>query len=961
MYRFLSIHPRRRLAALLLAAVVLFTALPAGVSPLLRTAWAAVQEDSANSSEPRGLFVTVMDNRDFPSSSQVTEVYLRAQIDRITQTAAKNGFNTLYLETILLGEAIYPSKLLPHSRFLSQTQDFDPLSYWIVSAKEQGLEVVAVANLFWVKRPKDGALSKESIAGANPSCTLSGADGSVYLNPADTQVQKLAVKAVAELLGNYDLSGVLLESYCLPDGLSSDPEAAASGLTKILKDLQALDISAKKSIGISIGHSSSAFANGTKPDAVDPEVWIVQSLADYLLIDSGLTAQDGYGQELAYWLSLAQASGTRIYSYNDGERLLSPASGSYYGDTMELSWQLYLNQQLGVDGCVVGGAQAILSNFFDLSEQLLQVFTDTSDNRFSDGLEIPSQLSFTRPSDDLTTAYQRYYLMGTSNPDRPVYLNGEKIATQGRKGTFGVLVELEVGENTFTITQEAASDGSAPAASETIVLTREESSISTEPIPITNFVKSTLYPTSSTGIRAGESYTLRCTAPSGGEVSASVGGVTVSLTQVAAASDGVPALYKGTLTLPVGDAPADETVNLGTVTYTLKYNGVISTAVSAGGLYLVGEKADLTVTLTSHIGGVLKDPEVEGDYLTTLKLGSTDYVEEDTGTHFLLRSGGYLPKSLATINEGKDSIENTVSQVEYTAEKRGETFIFRGTALPPFHASMDDEKLTVTFFNTYGIDPADFADSCFGEDSLFSGVTVTQEDSAVTLTFAYRASEGLWGYSLEYDGTDTLLYCKRPPVRSEEYARPLTGVVVVLDAGHGGEDPGALGSAGTTGPTESQLNLATAEATRKRLEQLGATVYMTRSDDSRLSYEERMDPPQELRADFYLSFHHNSTGETTDSGKVSGVIIYYHEDISAALADNLAGSISAALGRKNNGSAQDYYRVTRMTFAPSVLMELGFLSNPLEYEQLCDGLNLWKTADAISKAILQSIPRQETR
>ena len=122
-----------------------------------------------------------------------------------------------------------------------------------------------------------------------------------------------------------------------------------------------------------------------------------------------------------------------------------------------------------------------------------------------------------------------------------------------------------------------------------------------------------------------------------------------------------------------------------------------------------------------------------------------------------------------------------------------------------------------------------------------------------------------------------------------------------------------------------------------------------------------MDPPQELRADFYLSFHHNSTGETTDSGKVSGVIIYYHEDISAALADNLADSISAALGRKNNGSAQDYYRVTRMTFAPSVLMELGFLSNPLEYEQLCDGLNLWKTADAISKAILQSIPRQETR
>ena len=209
---------------------------------------------------------------------------------------------------------------------------------------------------------------------------------------------------------------------------------------------------------------------------------------------------------------------------------------------------------------------------------------------------------------------------------------------------------------------------------------------------------------------------------------------------------------------------------------------------------------------------------------------------------------------------------------------------------------------------------------------------------------------------MEYDGTDTILYCKAPPSLSEEYARPLSGVLIVLDAGHGGDDPGALGSAGTTGPTESQLNLATAEATRKRLEQLGATVYMTRSDDSRLSYEERMDPPQQLRADFYLSFHHNSTAETTDSGNVSGVIIYYHEDIASTLASNLADCISSALGRKNNGAAQNYYRVTRMTFAPSVLMELGFLPNPLEYEQLCDGLNLWKTADAISKAIIQSIP-----
>lgn len=70
---------------------------------------------------------------------------------------------------------------------------------------------------------------------------------------------------------------------------------------------------------------------------------------------------------------------------------------------------------------------------------------------------------------------------------------------------------------------------------------------------------------------------------------------------------------------------------------------------------------------------------------------------------------------------------------------------------------------------------------------------------------------------------------------------PLTGVTVVVDAGHGGKDPGAIGTAADGSPVyEKVLNLQIAEQIRPRLEALGATVLMTRTDDSWVSLYRRV-------------------------------------------------------------------------------------------------------------------------
>ncbi len=177
----------------------------------------------------------------------------------------------------------------------------------------------------------------------------------------------------------------------------------------------------------------------------------------------------------------------------------------------------------------------------------------------------------------------------------------------------------------------------------------------------------------------------------------------------------------------------------------------------------------------------------------------------------------------------------------------------------------------------------------------------------------------------------------------------------MIDAGHGGEDPGALGVAGTNGPTEKDLNFINSYAVKQILEALGATVHLVSEDNARLSFEERMDPARSMRADFFLSFHHNSTGESVDSSKSFGTEVYYHEEQSKAFAENILSGITTAAQRNARGAYQSYYRVTRMTYAPSLLVELGFVVNPVEYENLCQSIRIYQTALGVADGMIRTI------
>ncbi len=211
---------------------------------------------------------------------------------------------------------------------------------------------------------------------------------------------------------------------------------------------------------------------------------------------------------------------------------------------------------------------------------------------------------------------------------------------------------------------------------------------------------------------------------------------------------------------------------------------------------------------------------------------------------------------------------------------------------------------------------------------------------------------------------------------------------IVVDAGHGGRDPGAVGPGGTY---EKTITLALAKRLAKKLEaSLGCEVILTRSRDVYLPLEERTAIANKVGADLFISLHANAN----KSSKPYGVETYYlnfsKNDKAAALAarengtslkevsdlelilfdlmanakinesSRLAAEIQkglvSGLSRhyskvKDMGVRQGPFYVLLGATMPSVLIEAAFISNPREEKRLISGTYQERTADAIAKAV----------
>lgn len=174
-------------------------------------------------------------------------------------------------------------------------------------------------------------------------------------------------------------------------------------------------------------------------------------------------------------------------------------------------------------------------------------------------------------------------------------------------------------------------------------------------------------------------------------------------------------------------------------------------------------------------------------------------------------------------------------------------------------------------------------------------------------------------------------------------------VLVVIDPGHGGKDPGAIGIGGLQ---EKDVILPISHMVRQYLQQQGIDVMMTRDSDFFVSLDGRTTMANRANADIFVSIHANAISMSRP--EVNGVEVYYYQS-GERLAQTIHSSIMRRINIGDRGVRTARFYVLRNSNMPSTLVEVGFLTGSIDQPKLANADFRQQMAEAIALGILEYI------
>ena len=377
-------------------------------------------------------------------------------------------------------------------------------------------------------------------------------------------------------------------------------------------------------------------------------------------------------------------------------------------------------------------------------------------------------------------------------------------------------------------------------------------------------------------------------------------------------------------------------------------------------------------------------PLIAGDdtyvpYYTPLIYGTMDYVtaaseayNEDDGEmvyFYELSSGRKVKRDNVQLIPQQNLPSNAISVVSSTGYGGTLTIRLKTTWKVPYAFTYNPQNYYSAYGKLYNVTgfTANYLQMTFyhtasatgnidasGSDVISSAYWTVSGNTA-TLTMPLRFQGQYYGYSVEYDSNGNMV------ITIHNKPQTLRGSVILLDPGHGGNDPGALGLGG--GVYESNVNYALAYYTKLALESKGATVYMTRGGDANVELEDRKSMVRSLKPDLFVSIHCNGN---TDKNKI-GTSVYYYKPFSYKLANSIYNQLLSVFknnlyyGQSNlyddisDGTVYYPFSVARLEDCPSVLIETGYITNDSECLKLIDSSNQQRLANAIATGIESSL------
>jgi N-acetylmuramoyl-L-alanine amidase len=393
-------------------------------------------------------------------------------------------------------------------------------------------------------------------------------------------------------------------------------------------------------------------------------------------------------------------------------------------------------------------------------------------------------------------------------------------------------------------------------------------------------------------------------------------------------------------------------VSLGQPEYELRLDRARITQRAAGSIELLSPTQILVVEVTADSGTARTGPSTDYSRLTPLPRGTRSRVTGREGDWLRLDYGAWIRASETQTTLDSVPPRSIIRSIT-SRQSNGWTEILLPLQVPvPVSVQQRDDTLTLTLHNTIAQTDTIF----LNDDPVIERLDWQQvAPEQVQYIFNLKSSQQ-WGYQLRYEGTTLVLALRQPPEIRGQQEKPLAGARILLDPGHGGAED--LGARGPTGYPEKDVVLIVSNLLRDRLIARGATVYMTRDSDIDVPLQDRVNLIHQLEPTIALSLHYNALPDNGDAINTAGVSTFWYNAQAHSLAVFLHNHLVETLDRPSYGVFWNNLALTRPTVAPAVLLELGFMINPVEFEWIVDPQEQERLAEALAEGITQWLAHQ---
>lgn len=337
-------------------------------------------------------------------------------------------------------------------------------------------------------------------------------------------------------------------------------------------------------------------------------------------------------------------------------------------------------------------------------------------------------------------------------------------------------------------------------------------------------------------------------------------------------------------------------------------------------------------------------PSTNYSRLTPLPKGTKAVVTGKEGKWLRLDYGGWIKEEETQIIPDTIPPETIIRSVNSRQLENATEIVFPLQNQVPITIKQRDNTFSITLYNTTAqTDTIKFNDNPFIKRLDWEQIAPKQAE----YTFTFK-TEQQWGYDVRYQGTNLILILRHPPELNNEKTKSLNGISILLDPGHGGKE---FGSVGPNGLPEKEVNLIMSKLLAKELTQRGASVYLTRETDQDISLGERVNLINKIKPNLAFSIHYNALPDAGSAINTQGISTFWYYPQAHDLAVFLHNYLVEKLNRPSYGVFWNNLALTRPHTAPSILLELGFMINPNEFEWIINPVEQQKLAQVIADGI----------